>query len=1645
MKKIIAKLLLVTMLVGHLPTQIYAAAPAEIKGQVDMTLNLNYPIKQDKVNGSEIFVKISGEKKNKEVFELEQEVQVGGEELSSIDILDLAIPQGTYTLSLEGAGYTRIFQQFTIDKYDINVQVDPNAFLAGDANQDGKVNQDDITLLETKVGTQDYSLNYDFNRDGKIDITDLTYTYFNQQETQVDSLNILRTTLIPQTVMDTENLEEKWEKEAGITIKNGSVEELFQGTDTVLTLEAKEPINQQAIAIPMEFSEPVEMGQVAISLGEKNRPTALTVEVEVLGEDGTPTIEIYPYAVPPVTRSRGAYSAENVINIDLGRKVPVKKVTIKVTSVEDENSKLVDIAKVEFLEDVLENAQPPDRGIIKNLKVVPGDQELAVIWDQVSNVTEYKVEYGDESGKYTEAITTKNNQAVIRKFVGEDLINYKPYYITVTAINGDWKGDRSNEIVGTPKPKTVPLPPDNPSAEPGNEKIYFSWKQGESTTGYNVYYKLKTDTDYTKVAGITTNQYAINGLQNGLEYSMYVTAYNELGESRPSTTVVCIPEKEDIKIPDVPTYNLINTPNGKTEGIKTDHITKVELVDKNNVNPEYPKDFNIEDVVDGDYYTHWTGIDYHKNRGITVTFDKPYEMDYVAYLTRLDGRYKESIYRYSIKIWESDDAEPKVLVNNELIPGYTNDGLAILPFEKSTVKKITVEVRQWDGAPTGYMGVSASEIKFYEYYSVNDDIKKLFTDDTYTKLADTATQEEIDRIRDMVNGLEGRYYVDSKILLEELDMAEALLQGSKDKLGIIVDVYAGRSRYEDNKRGFAMSLNTNQPLGAITKANEKMVVYVDAPVDTTELPSLVFSQYYAEPGKYQQSVPLARGRNVITVPNIGSYDTPKGGSVYITETDVSGIQVHIKGTKDSKNQSSVARIPKLTVLDLNTASEAEVKEKLKVYIEDLTNYVNSLGKITGQEDYRNSTEIETRFNLLSVPASQVLAGITGATIDEKVESLWQTINAWEEMMTLHYTALGMSEDATQTYNRFPTSRMNTRYMRMFGKAFMYATGGHIGIGYNSVPATMQGQSSLDGQKSNYFGWGINHEVGHVINYGSYAFAEVTNNLFSLFAQEANGDQIRIKDKYPQIYEKVSVPTVGRPADVFVNLGMYWQLHLAYDDNKLMEEIDFYPELHRAYRETNVPGGDQGFAIIASDIAGEDLSEFFTHWGVSLSEETKATIAAKGYPAAKKVYYMNDDAFEYRLAGGPGLDPKNPIAVTMDATIKTAEEVGNNSQRVELEMTVPVGTEDYILGYEISRNDQVIGFTTEKTYTDIIGAANNRAFEYSVKVYDKLLNEVGEVAAPEVKISHDGELLKDGWTVESTTTGGIIIDMQKVNAIAGIKFKNLSAGEHNYTVKVSQMNTTTGSAIGISGDWERTTGPAIEVSDWLVAKDGTINGTDALEYFNKPGASSTDTRIWTYDARFIQIEGIENLTLDQIEIISYPGDNIEIRPGAIGKLGHDYVYGPGADDVIKAGTVVIVGDYRGDAIYNVIKPRGVFEVGAHGSKEEETHVINGYSLMLAEIPEDGEVSTISDGIWIYVPDEEAFVGALGESDQITEGMSEEQKELLEETKAVLQRIKVELYRVDNPETLENERLVSDTIWIEVPVESEMPVINLVTGK
>ena len=113
---------------------------------------------------------------------------------------------------------------------------------------------------------------------------------------------------------------------------------------------------------------------------------------------------------------------------------------------------------------------------------------------------------------------------------------------------------------------------------------------------------------------------------------------------------------------------------------------------------------------------------------------------------------------------------------------------------------------------------------------------------------------------------------------------------------------------------------------------------------------------------------------------------------------------------------------------------------------------------------------------------------------------------------------------------------------------------------------------------------------------------------------------------------------------------------------------------------------------------------------------------------------------------------------------------------------------------------------------------------------------------------------------------------------------------------------------------------------------------------------------------LEITGIpEDAT---VQLLDYPGDRVDFYQGAtVGVLKDDYKYGDGQDDVIKAGTLVILGTYRGDPTYNYVSVEAVYNTTSEAAEANGvttiTRAMNGYGLLLAEIPADGAVSDTSD--------------------------------------------------------------------------------------
>ena len=145
-----------------------------------------------------------------------------------------------------------------------------------------------------------------------------------------------------------------------------------------------------------------------------------------------------------------------------------------------------------------------------------------------------------------------------------------------------------------------------------------------------------------------------------------------------------------------------------------------------------------------------------------------------------------------------------------------------------------------------------------------------------------------------------------------------------------------------------------------------------------------------------------------------------------------------------------------------------------------------------------------------------------------------------------------------------------------------------------------------------------------------------------------------------------------------------------------------------------------------------------------------------------------------------------------------------------------------------------------------------------------------------------------------------------------------------------------------------------------------------------------------------------------------GDNIELLSNGIGRLAQDFTSG---DTVIPKGSIVFTGTYKGNPSYNVVmlfdeNGQIVAATNENGQKEAS-------QLILAKVPEHGELGETSDGSWIYYIEPE-----LAENYHLPE------------------KVRAELYRVDEANTNKGERLVSDTILISVP--ETLPSITL-TGQ
>lgn len=170
-------------------------------------------------------------------------------------------------------------------------------------------------------------------------------------------------------------------------------------------------------------------------------------------------------------------------------------------------------------------------------------------------------------------------------------------------------------------------------------------------------------------------------------------------------------------------------------------------------------------------------------------------------------------------------------------------------------------------------------------------------------------------------------------------------------------------------------------------------------------------------------------------------------------------------------------------------------------------------------------------------------------------------------------------------------------------------------------------------------WSIWHETGHKYQQNDWTWSEVvetTVNIYSLEAQARQGYPSRLKEHDPETGKSpldIAQRYLARKKRDFTDStqmrlhpdddGEYWVRLVMFNQLRQAFGDGFYPVLHRYYRE-NPLGFEaqndqdaqiQAFVIATSTIAGQDLTRFFTDWGVTLVDDTRQSLADLDLPPA----------------------------------------------------------------------------------------------------------------------------------------------------------------------------------------------------------------------------------------------------------------------------------------------------------------------------------------------------------------------------------------------------------------------------------------------
>ncbi len=609
----------------------------------------------------------------------------------------------------------------------------------------------------------------------------------------------------------------------------------------------------------------------------------------------------------------------------------------------------------------------------------------------------------------------------------------------------------------------------------------------------------------------------------------------------------------------------------------------------------------------------------------------------------------------------------------------TNDMLEI-QFDATKAKRVKFV---FDKARENW--ASISDIRLYKEDLVSKKMKTLFTNG----LMDTVSNEfnTIEKLAELESDISEHPL--APVYLKDIQVAKDIVNGTLQTVKTVVaEQYGDRNAHANSNLKFGFG-NNNQPTGVVARAGETITVYVDAEPGQP-LPQLMFSQQEGSFASWGRTVSLHIGKNVITVPAVSQndgwyrHDVTPGGAVYIVNPY----------TEEQQSKAPVIRFAsgceQFPMMDKNT-DEEEFLELLKDY----------KARIDADKAENPNVMDRKMIDVVEIVSDHLVftgtaTGAYEAYINQEFGPM-NTVNMYDDHMDMIFEYLGM--DGSSIKNDIKYTRENIRLAQPFG--YMYAASGHIGV-QSDVMVSML---------TSVGGWGVDHEMGHKLDIGVRTIGEVTNNMIPQNSSYYYNNPNKRIPFESHVFKNVISTDSNYYYDggYFENLAVYWQLEMIYPG--------YWGKLNSQYRENNIVLDSTNSAndklnqlAKYSSIALElDLSEHFERHGFWVSDETKELLSQYPKPDIK-TWYANYDYIEY---DGEGFTSNPELNVN----------VLKENENIKLSFSVNEEFKDDVLGYEIFKDGELIGFTSTNSFVDTesnIGESVN----YTVVPYDKKLN-IGE--------------------------------------------------------------------------------------------------------------------------------------------------------------------------------------------------------------------------------------------------------------------------------------------------------------------------------